>query len=257
MSWRKYMMWFRICLIAALVVISQLPAALAGPSFVIIEVSGSAVPLAPGQMIGADKDVSLPKDGEIVLLGSDGKIVRVKGPFSGKITSAARASANAADGAKAGRLEKIANMISEHRALTETLGTSRSSPLKGAAESGDPWMVRLGRSGARCVRPDAAMFWRTNVSSDARLSIIGAQVAVKNKPWPAGQHQMPVPKEMLRDQELYTVLINNRQVDMTIFVLPDSARNPAQIAAWMAGKVCDKQAILYLKSLSTEARSAQ
>jgi hypothetical protein len=247
------MLALRICLLS-LILLAAPAIVRAAQSLVVIETTGATDAPKPGELVKADQKIKLDAGSEIVLLGPSGKVIRIKGPFDGPVSKAGGNAAASAGGEDDKRLTRIATMISDQLALTATLGTSRSTPMESEKSSQDPWVVRLGRSGPRCVPRDGATLWRSNAAKDVELSIIGPEVLIKRKPWPAGQHKMELPAQTFRDQELYTVLIDRHQVDMLIYVRPADATNPAHVAAWMAGKGCDRQAFLFLKSLTGGAR---
>ncbi len=207
---------------------------------VVVEARG--VQLQPGAKIDGAKVFSLEAGQRVTLISSDGKTLRLRGPYN-----AAPAAGDVADGS--GVVDSLKSMVSSKQAGTATLGVVRS----GAAgpELPDPWLINVMRSGARCILDgEQVVFWKPAASPEAIAFSLqpseGGWTAASK--WPANSDRMGMPKTLpLKDGQSYAFEAGGQSNTLTFHTVPKAIEAPRMRAAYMMEKGCEEQATALMK----------
>ncbi len=223
-----------------------LAAAAAESQYVVIAVTGPGADIKEGQRINAGETIVLPPATSVRLLSATGQMVSLSGPFSGPV-AAPSPGAPAGDGQVVARLAKF---LSERPVTTGALGAMRSVPLTARLkEPSDPWHVVMGESGVQCGRPPHIQIWRKDARTEAPLQFSSAGSDAIRAVWPKEQNAWPLPAQFVVDRSTFQVAIGDQVTTVRLHLPPATLSNPAEIADWMVGVGCRRQATLFLGTL--------
>jgi hypothetical protein len=114
----------------------------------------------------------------------------------------------------------------------------------------DPWAVNIDRSGPRCIQREVVVLWRHDAAATQKVTISRANASMAAEAeWAAGDNLLPVSGKRFRDRAQYRVEHGNRQVSLTMHIVPKKITGPAEQAAWMAQTGCRTQALAMLDSI--------
>ena len=231
-----------LCAALAVSVLLGLSSKTLAGDLVVIESTAKAYPA--GKVLKGGTTVKLGKGAKVTLISDSGKMIPLKGPYSGK------------PGAKAGKgdpslTKALAGLLGSKSSGKSAIGAMRS------AKRGDPpgaWVVELGRSGTQCVRQGAvAQLWRADAKKAAKLTLKpypkGKKASVS---WKAGADSVAWPaKVAMTDGNKYLARISTSKsaTKVTLRVVPKSLPSDVHRVAWMADAGCKKQARRLLASL--------
>lgn len=219
----------------------------------------STVPeLAPGKVLTAGTPVILPPGAKVTLVGDDGRMQKVEGPFSGTLGGGPAQAGG--DPAVVDTLSKLFTSPTE----TAALGTFRSaepqmSGFRGTGSTGDPsapdlWAINVQRGGDQCIQPRTQpMLWRPDAVREATVAVqrlpdgpgglVRFSAGAQSVAWPGG---VPVQdgNYVLRDSA------DAWKTTLSLRVVPDGLSGEINRAVWMADHGCESQA----KALITSAQ---
>ena len=224
---------------------SALTVSPASASVDMVVVHATGAPFARGTVIDGSLPLRLESGWSVTLAASDGTFVTLTGPSE-------RVPAEAIRGGDGDPkiIEALGALLSARETSTAALGVVRSGRGNAEMTPPDPWAVSVERSGARCIPADVTRLWRHDSSKSIDLTITkkgGAKSA--HARWAAGQETLMLDSSSFRDGANYTMTLEGRQVNLTIFVVPAAASGIVEQAAWMAQIGCDEQAIALLDNM--------
>lgn len=212
---------------------------------VVIDASGAA--LERGAIIDGDDPLSLASGQSVTLIGADGAVITLDGPFDQPPASVV----NRTQQADPEMIVALGALLTEHENSTATLGVIRSAGE--TVEIGplpDPWAVSVDGSGIRCIRPDMVSFWRQDPAERAALEISAPRTGRSAEvAWPAGLARLEIAGGAFRDGQTYLLSLDGREVTLTMHVMPSEVAGPAQQAGWMARAGCEAQALALLETV--------
>ncbi len=213
-----------------------------------VVVSSTAEGLEPGQAIDGATEILLGEGTAVTLVGEDGSVVGIKGPYRG-----VPAPSGGTGGAPGSR----------DRGLFEILGDFlRSDPkedsdvmvIRGAStEPEDPWVIDVTRPGDHCaLAGPPARFWRPRTASADRLTLETAGGREVIMWWPIGKDTLAWPENVaLEDGAAFSVkraTASNKHW-MTTRLIPADLPTEPHMAAWMVENGCRPQARRLLEGL--------
>ncbi|MBI3507429.1 MAG: hypothetical protein HY059_21550 [Proteobacteria bacterium] len=200
---------------------------------VVVEAKG--VDLAPGAKVDGTKVLQLAAGQRLTLVAADGRTVKLRGPYEEAPAPAAGQVASMGDALK--------NLMSQRGSGTAQLGVVRAAG--DAVELPEPWIVDVGRSGARCLLADASpVLWGPKFAAVADLAIEPADRSWRARgQWPAGTDRLSLPSRIpLADGGSYVFDVGGNPANLTIYRMPAGLASPVLQAAWMIEKGCEDQA---------------
>jgi hypothetical protein len=208
--------------------------ALAGANeLVVVEAKGVA--LAPGAKVDGTKVLALAAGQRVTLIASDGRTVKLRGPYEEAPAPAAGQVASMGDALK--------NLMNQRGSGTAQLGVVRAAG--DAAELPEPWVVDVGRSGARCLQASGVpVLWGPKFAANAELAIEPADRSWRAKgTWPAETDRLALAGRIpLVDGGSYVFDVGGNPANVTIHRMPAGFVDPVLQAAWMIEKGCEDQA---------------
>ncbi len=212
----------------------------------LVVIDSSAPELKPGTIIDDSKSFELAAGTGVTLVSESGKVMILKGPFSGLPGGDSK---SAGGGSLTASLAKLVGGQSS----TSKLGVMRSDK---AEVPSDPWALNVERSGNHCARAGAATapdLWRSKADKAVTLTLkMLPKGARASTDWPAGAERIGWPGEVaLEDGGKYMARISGRSsaAKLVIHLVPADLPTDAHRAVWMAGKGCIGQARALLAGL--------
>ncbi|MBL8806208.1 MAG: hypothetical protein JNN22_05110 [Rhodospirillales bacterium] len=205
----------------------------AANELVVLEAKG--VDLAPGAKVDGTQVLKLAAGQRVTLIAADGRTVKLKGPFEEAPAPAAGQVASMGDALK--------NLMNQRGSGVAQLGVVRAAG--DAAELPEPWVLDVGRSGARCLPAGAApVLWGPKFADATEMSIEPTDRSWRAKgAWPASADRLALPGRIpLVDGGSYIVGIGGNQAALTIHRMPAALSDPLVQTAWMIEKGCEEQA---------------
>ena len=229
------------------------PSVRAGEVLVVIDAAGTGTELQPGSTVSLDDSISLPAGARLSLLNQEGRLVLVKGPFDGELSSAVAASRTKPG--DDGVMEKIAGLM-EGKDSVVAFGASRALGTAPTAPVPHPTFISVMVPGPRCIVAAAPQMWRKDATSAESLVLTGPGGKSVTLDWPAGKDRIAMPAAFMVDHAKLEVSLAGKQVSLTLNLPPSNVRNVAEILAWLGERHCNGQAAALLKILRQEARAA-
>lgn len=210
---------------------------LAGPvranELVVVEAKG--VDLAPGAKVDGTKVLQLAAGQRVTLIAADGRTVKLRGPYEEAPAPAAGQVASMGDALK--------NLMNQRGSGTAQLGVVRAAG--DAVELPEPWVVDVGRSGARCLRADTTpVLWGPRFAAVTDLAIEPADRSWRARgQWPAETDRLALNARIpFADGGSYVFDIGGNPANVTFWRMPAGFADPVVQAAWMIEKGCEDQA---------------
>lgn len=210
---------------------------------VVAEAKGVAG-LAEGQTIDGTKVLKLDAGARVTLIGSDGRTIKLRGPYE-----QAPAPTQTADAG--GVVDSLKNLVSQRGAGTATLGVVRAATTE--KDLPEPWLIDVSRPGNRCIiEKSQAVFWRPEaLPQKITMKVSPAdQSWAANGAWPEQTDRLKMPPNLpLRDGQSYVIDLAGTTNQITMHVLPATIQKDAVRAAWMVEKGCEQQAAALVKTI--------
>lgn len=239
-----YRLLMRLAVLISSVLVSG-GAALAA-QLVVVEAKGTA--LKPGQVIEAGAPLDVPAGGSLSLVGEDGKISKIDGPYKGPAVAGAAATGDP------GMVQALSRLFVDNQPNATTWGTFRgyetSSTFRGEADGERPeqlWAVNVRRSESACIPADGKpVLWRPDTGQDLAIVVLhlstGKEATVEfaateqSAPWPNGVPLLDGGEYAIRDAT------NSWERRLLLHIIPATQNTDMLRAAWMSDAGCFRQA---------------
>ncbi|QNT68882.1 hypothetical protein [Defluviicoccus vanus] len=240
---------------AMVLAVLLVPLSAAGAAELVI-VESTAPQLPAGQVINTTSPLVVPAGARIAIVGDDGKVNRIEGPYSGTPTAAAPAAGGAAAGGDKGVVPALSRLFADKGPSASSWGTFRGAEGgDGADTPPEVWAINMMHAETVCVPSGVEPFlWRADASQAASLILLqlatGREGAIEIIP---GKQTAPWPPTLqLRDGGEYAIRDTGNTWERRLFirVIPaDKSSGIAQVA-WMSDAGCVRQAKRLLTQLT-------
>lgn len=209
----------------------------------VVVVESTAPELPAGQVIKAGTPIRIPAGARIAVVGEDGKVVKLAGPFSGV---AAPATAAASD---KGTVQALSRLFADKGPAATSWGTFRGDIASDDTAGTPPevWAVNIMRSETVCLpagtRP---MIWRPDASqpmsaillqlSSGREGSIALDAGQQSLPWPSAPEIVDGGEYAIRETG------GNGVRRLFVRLIPASQESGVPQVAWMSDAGCLRQA---------------
>ncbi len=204
--------------------------------------------LKVGESVSATKKIVLKEGERVTLIGSDGKSIKLRGPFD---DVPVKDGANGTDPKKA-----LAALIATRDARTSSVGVVRSGTAD--VDTPDPAAIDITRGGPRCLDVGAKPeFWRPDATNEQAFVMYPIDRSWRaDLIWEKGQSRMTMP-DLSKFEGVTTVLVNIDQQEFVISfsVIPKTVKDPFILTAWLLEKGCVQQANALLRTIATSQPS--
>lgn len=238
----------RTCLLLALLVLSPALQA-ADPATQIVVIRSTAGSLAPGKLIDVAETLSLSAGEQIVAVAANGQVIKVAGPYTGRIK------VPAAPEKSGSILETISNLVRSESAEQNTLAVTRQWRVE--RPPSDPFAVDIALKGPHCVlEAHPVSIWRSVAGQESSIRLRrGSDTRSAASRWPAGANSAPWPDGIeIASGQTYRASIGGSREEAVfeIFVAPRTLPTTVHRAAWMAERGCRRQARMLLEKAASE-----
>jgi hypothetical protein len=223
----------------------------------LVVVESTTPKLQAGQVIQADTRLELASGSRVSLVGEDGKVTKLQGPYTGP---AVMGGSGPGDPSVVGALSRL---FATKEPSAQTWGTFRGvETLRGdeAAHPPEVWAINVLRSESVCLPAGAEpMLWRPEASRD--LSVIVLHLSTGREAtatFGAGEAQVAWPADVaLLDGGEYALRDADNRWERRLFIrlIPADRAAPVESAAWMSDMGCIRQAKAMLASLTADPGS--
>ena len=236
------MNWMALSAALALVWPALAWPALATP-MIVVEARGGG--LKPGMRIDSTGPVKLVEGEKIVLVATDGRMITLRGSYSGP---AGRDAASAQNPRMA-----LAALIATRNDRASSVGAVRSGAS--AAALPEPWLVDISRGGDRCLQGDEKpVWWRPEGSAEQAFSVFPVDRSWRaDFVWKAAtDHMTPPDITGLNDVKTFIIRADGQEYPIRVNIIPADISDPLVISAWMLEKACVQQADAYLRAIGKD-----
>jgi hypothetical protein len=224
-----------------------------GEASQLVVIESTTAELNPGQVVDGSKSLSLPAGVEVTLVGEDGKLTKLTGPFSGMPVGG-----NAADGDKR-VVAALSRLFSTGAPGTSSLGAFRGygGSIDGQGlNPPDVWAVNVYNSESLCIPEGVTpMLWRPDPGRDLSLIVLHLSTGKEGTVgFPASVHDMPWPKQVpILDGGEYSLRDGGNMWErkLVLKTVPKDLPTEAHGIAWMADNGCLRQAKAQVAKLAS------
>jgi len=212
----------------------------------LVVMDATNLPYHAGDQIPANQQLKLVAGQTLSLIASDGRVISVKGPYSGPPSPSAQTQAS-----NIGQM--LLPLVQQAGAETATPGVIRD----GGTVSGPnfaAWVIDTSHGGDVCISLDQEYdFWRQDDSTAATITLqpVGGGTPV-SVDFDKGISRVSVPDAMtFEDGAQYKISGPTGPQTITIHTVPEGIEPRSKItAAWFLQKNCKAQGYALLKDLS-------
>jgi hypothetical protein len=224
-----------------------------GEASQLVVIESTSPQINPGQVVDGSKSLSLPAGVQVTLVGEDGNLTKLKGPFSG-----APAGGKAAGGDKR-VVAALSRLFASGAPGTSSLGAFRGYGA-GADEPGlnppDVWSVNVYRSESLCIPEGVTpMLWRPDPGRNLSLVVLHLSTGTEDTVvFPSGVHEASWPKQVpILDGGEYSLRDGGNMWERKLVLksVPKDLPTEAHTIAWMADNGCLRQAKAQVAKLAS------
>ena len=223
----------------------QSPAFAEDATLVVLDATGAS--FHAGDKVSATQTISLSDGQTLTLVGTDGSVMTLKGPFSGQAKGAAEA-----------KTASVSDMLTP---LLQKASSENATPgvIRGSAVAGprtDAWVIDTTRGGDVCIHESVDYdFWRPDPKEPTTVSIVASNGAATKISFAAGQARVKIPDTLtFKDNASYKMVGSGASEMITVHTVPESVAPESKMAvAWFALKKCSSQAQALISSLPAKS----
>ncbi len=224
-----------------------------GETSQLVVIESTTTQLNPGQVIDGSESLSLAAGVQVTLVGEDGTLTKLKGPFSG-----APAGGKAAEGDKK-VVAALSRLFASSAPGTSSLGAFRGygSTTGGAGlNPPDVWAVNVYRSESLCIPEGITpMLWRPDPGRVLSLIVLHLSTGTEDSVgFPASVQDTSWPKQVpLLDGREYSLRDGGNMWErkLVLKTIPKDLPTEAHGIAWMADSGCLRQAKAQVAKLAS------
>jgi hypothetical protein len=211
----------------------------------LVIISSTGSDFKAGQIVDSSNTIKLVNGATLTLISESGKIIALKGPYSGSLKADV---SSAEEGRLIASLKKI---ITGDKTEAGSLGVMRS--IGGPSLPQNPWTINTAKSGKYCIiTSKPVVLWRARKLNTSKLVLLNTENGKEVRTvWHAGQSTLFWPRlQPLIDGATYRIDLSGQSSlpKITLAIIPDLPTQ-AHAAVWMADNGCSKQALQLINSL--------
>lgn len=215
----------------------------------LVVLESNVAALKPGQVLDASKPLQIAAGNRLTLVGEDGKVVKLEGPFSGQPSTV-----HGSDGDPA-MVQALSRLFASSQPSSTSWGTFRGAEaaatfrnVGGLSIDASPlWSVNVRRSETGCVvANEAPALWRPDTGEELTVVLLhlstGNEAEItfaadqQSAAWPAAVPILDGGEYAVREAR------NTWERKLQLRVIPSQQETPVQRAAWMSDAGCMRQA---------------
>jgi len=230
------------CALAIAFVALGAPARADEASLVVLKVTGVA--MKPGDKIPGSQQLTLTEGQTVALIGTDGKMILLKGPYEGP-------AARVAEVKTASVTDMLGPLVASAKVETASPGVIRNAAEAGPEST--PWVLDSSKGGDFCVHQAVDYdLWRSDNGAAETVTIRpasgpGAPVLVQ---FDAHKSRAALPDSLtFVDGAKYKLTGAGKTTEITAHTVPETVPLDRTAAAWFMSDHCEIQAKALLKTL--------
>lgn len=200
---------------------------------VIVEARG--IDLEVGSRVDEARSINLPAGGRLVVVRTDGTVIRLRGPHVGPLNSQAPP--------RQGAGRALATLVATRNDRANRVGAVRSG--SNAAPLPSPWLIDVTRPGERCLVEGAPIVWwrpTSETTIDYNLFPIDRSWNAQLR-FEAGQSTVSIAKVSdIEVTKTFVIEDAEREYSIRLHLIPQDVTEPAVLAGWLIEKGCIQQA---------------
>jgi len=211
-------------------------------SLVVLKVTGVA--MKPGDKIPGSQQLTLTDGQTVTLIGPDGKMILLKGPYAGpaaKVTDVKTASVT----------DMLAPLVAAAKVETATPGVIRNAAEAGPEST--PWVLDSSKGGDFCVHQAVDYdLWRADNGAAETMTIqpVGSSGTPVLVQFEAHKSRAALPDSLtFVDGAKYKLTGAGKTTEITAHTVPETVPLDRTAAAWFMSDHCEVQAKALLKTL--------
>ena len=231
-----------LCALAIAFAALGAPARADEPSLVVLKVTGAT--MKPGDKIPGSQQLKLTDGQTVSLIGPDGKLILLKGPYEGP-------AAKVTDVQSASVTDMLGPLVASAKVETATPGVIRNAAEAGPEST--PWVLDTSKGGDFCVHQAVDYdLWRADNAAAETVTIQpanGASPPVLVQ-FDAHKSRAALPDSMtFVDGAKYKLTGAGKTTEITAHTVPETVPLDRTAAAWFMSDHCEAQAKALLKTL--------
>ncbi len=243
----------RIIMFAVLALLIGSNTASAAGEFVVIASSTEDKSYQPGAVLNSGQIIKLSEGSKLTVLSESGKVLTLKGPYSGKLASKKTEGDKPVTQEWSSTVSMITKLVTKDTEKSNVVGASRGF----AAVDGDRrdvWLMTVDSSGHRCVRPSDVVMWRKEPRAAININLRSKSAKRTGLLWGNGKDTMLLPPEFVEDGILIVMKIDKQPRRFNLHVLPGSIgeKQWGKVLMWMIENNCSRQSYMLIDALHDE-----
>jgi len=234
----------------AAVVLASLAASVSRAADLVV-ISSTDPEIAAGTIVKGDQVFEVAAKTEVVLVASDGRTIKLEGPFSDKLDSSP-------EKPESNLVDSLSKLITERAKSESKLAVFRGETRVSLQFRPDIWGIDLTTAGLYCLRPDlpVTLWWESARGGiTVTLSSLEAQSTQVSFEWPEGRRHQLWPRELpISDGVVYVARLwaEDEGTRLELLSMPELASD-AHRAAWMADNGCKAQALRWVDAAASDS----
>jgi hypothetical protein len=213
--------------------------------FVVIASIESAIP--KGAMLGRSQIIDLSSGASLTLLSAKGKIIQLKGPYTGSVDS------DISEG-DVDILRSISKLVRFSGNEDLSLAAFRNISSNDNSNFPEIWGVDIDASGQYCMRQELPLnLWWADAFKGAVMTLTNHKTLKQAKfRWPTKDQHTEWPADFVRQHDdSYSIKNNvaNTETEFSLMTLPTAITGDMNRIVWMFEHDCQSQALRLLKEV--------
>lgn len=200
--------------------------------------------LRVGQKIDSGRPITLKEGERVTLIAPDGKMVTLRGKFSGLPMMGASATTDPK--------QALAALMANRNARTGRVGAVRGA--SDFAPLPQPWLIDVSMPGERCLRPgQQPIWWRPKAAASQKFTLLPTDQSWRaDFEWAAGQYAIPAPPlAKFEGETMFVIRMGKEEHNITVNLVPTDLDGSA-LASWMLETGCIQQADALLRQIKQD-----
>lgn len=223
------------------------PGAIVAGSDGLVVIVSNHPDLPAGAIVEKTMFIDMSQGESIKLVSSSGQVVRLQGPYSGKVV---------VDSQQKDRslLESVSGLVKDSKPTDFTLAVFRKPPSSKIEARLDIWGIDIRKPATYCVRSDQPVYlWWPRSLPDKEVTVSSSLDSKKVRfEWPANKTYHLWPETVDLNEQVEYSIEGDPGVptgNFDIRIMPENIESKMEQVAWMANRNCETQATRLLSAV--------
>lgn len=216
----------------------------------VVVVDSSASDIPAGTVISAGMAINLEAGTEITVLGADGSIGILKGPYRGSISQ------DTGDGADEGEvISAVKSLITKSNKQSSALGAVRSIT---STQATDLWSISVAKSGIYCVMSNIQpKLIRKHSAKSVKLTVKKRKGVKHEVFWAAGEYSIEWPEEVpIEEGAAYLLKLEGQPLPkkIKIYLINEMTENIKMVPMFVKKKCLNQAQIILTRLINQQQK---